>query len=100
MSQERRLQSMSLLQVPLRMTAMIDTLLDYSKIGGAQKSEVNLNEIQHVIHDLANQIQQANAQVTCKELPTIQGYELSWDSFFKTLSIMRLSILIPRCHPS
>ncbi|MEC7267530.1 MAG: PAS domain-containing sensor histidine kinase [Bacteroidota bacterium] len=88
MSQERRLQSLEFIaSASKRMTAMIDTLLDYSKIGkGSQKSEVNLNEIvQHVTHDLANQIQQAKAQVTCKELPTIQGYGVELGQLFQNL---------------
>ena len=77
------------------MTAMIDTLLA-RKIGkGSQKSEVNLMKQQHVTHDLANQIQQANAEVTCKELPTIQGYGVELGQLFQNLIIMRLSILIP-----
>ena len=80
MSQERRLQSLEFIaSASKRMTAMIDTLLDYSKIGkGSQKSEVNLNEIvQHVTHDLANQIQQTKPKLHAKNYLPFKVMELS-----------------------
>lgn len=75
------------LQSSDRMRTLIKDLLEYSRIGRKREiGKIHCNEIiQQVLADLHVSVQENNAEITCSDLPVIDGYATEMKQLFQNL---------------
>lgn len=70
-----------------RMTDLISSLLEYSKIGVNQELKlIDCSDlVSDVVHDIDSKIQEYNAEITFEKLPKLFGYEIELRQLFQNL---------------
>ncbi len=78
-----------------RMKTLIKDLLDFSRIGTAlELTLVNCNElVQEMLEDISTAVTEADANVTCGELPALYGYPTELKLLFQNLVLNAIKFL-------
>jgi PAS domain S-box-containing protein len=85
-----------------RMMLLVNDLLAYSRIGGADKhaDEVDLNDkLILIITDLEVMIREKNAAIVLHPLPTVKGFRMQLQQLFQNLIINSLKYSKPNVPP-